>query len=362
MRPHALTLLATGGLLLAIGCERPPVDAVQTGFRGVGMEHIANPRTVADSMAAFAARVPTLAGQPPVDMEPAPPGTWENVQVLGHLSEGEFNRLMLAMTTWVAQETGQGCNYCHVIEDDGQVNFVSDDIYTKVVSRDMIRMTQEINANYASHVGEAGVNCWTCHMGQVLPPNYWFLQPEVPEAVSPYFVNQGPRQLERYYLDDDAIRVISEDAALSGDTDNTSSIQDTEHAYWVMIQMSKDLGVNCTYCHTTARFGDWEQSSPERVTALRGVRMVRHLNTEYMVPLDGEWPDYRLGPLGDGPKIQCGTCHNGAWQPQYGVPASHGSGWPGLTTLGPAHPGGAEAPSETPADPPGTGPVPGPDQ
>jgi hypothetical protein len=74
MRRHALTFLATGGLLLAAGCELPPPDAVQTGFRGVGMEHIANPRTVADSMAAFAARVPTLAGQPPVDMEPAPPG------------------------------------------------------------------------------------------------------------------------------------------------------------------------------------------------------------------------------------------------------------------------------------------------
>jgi photosynthetic reaction center cytochrome c subunit len=336
MRTLAAAILAGGGLLLA-GCELPRPETVQLGFRGVAMEHVANPRTVADSMNSIAARIPTLAGEAPANMEPAPPGTWENVQVLGHLSELEFNRLMQAMTTWVAQGSGQGCAYCHTIDSDGEVNFVSDDLYTKVVSRAMIRMTQDLNTNYTSHVGDRGVNCWTCHMGQALPNNYWFETAGAPGPISPYFVSPTDRQLERYYLDDEAVRVISSDAALSGDSENVASIQSTEHAYWIMMQMSQDLGVNCTYCHNSGRFAEWEESTPQRVTALRGVRMVRHLNSDYMLPLYPVWPEARLGPLGDGPKMQCGTCHNGAWQPQYGSPAGYGSGWPGLARPGVPH-------------------------
>ncbi len=345
MRPAAF--LAGGLLLFLSACELPPVDAVDLGFRGVGMQQVDNPRTLQDSMDAVAARVPQLAPTPDDFGEPAPPGTWENVQVLGHLSEAEFNRFMLAMTTWVAQETGQGCNYCHVIEDDGSVNFASDDIYTKVVSRRMIEMNQSLNVNFAAdHIREGGINCWTCHQGQVLPNNYWFYSDGTRRDFDRYFVNEGTRQIERYYLDQRAVRVISPEA-LSGNTDNTSSIQDTEHLYWIMIQMSEGLGVNCTFCHTSARFSDWEQSPPSRVHALRGVNMVRYLNDEYMVPLQDAWPEERLGPMGDGPKIQCATCHNGAWIPQYGNPATRGETWPALTQIGTVHP---SAPSETPAE------------
>lgn len=338
MKTRALSLLAAGGLLFAAGCELPPVDAVQTGFRGVGMEHIKNPRTLQDSIQAIAARAPTLSGAAPADMEPAPEGTWENVQVLGHLSEAEFNRFMLNMTVWVAQGTGQGCNYCHVVEADGQVNFVSDDIYTKRVSRDMISMTQDLNVNWANHVGEFGVNCWTCHQGQANPTNYWYFAEEGPRDISRYFVNERNRQIERYYLDEEGMRVIS-DEILSGDTDNPISTNDTRHAYWIMLQMSEALGVNCTYCHTSARFSDWEESPPTRLQALRGVRMVRAMNTGYFLPLQPDWPAEQLGPLGDGPKLQCSTCHIGAYKPQFGNPASHGQGHPAITQIGIPHPG-----------------------
>ena len=33
--------------LLLTGCERPPVDAGQIGYRGTGMEQVVNPRTEA---------------------------------------------------------------------------------------------------------------------------------------------------------------------------------------------------------------------------------------------------------------------------------------------------------------------------
>ncbi len=31
------------------------------------------------------------------------------------------------------------------------------------------------------------------------------------------------------------------------------------------------------------------------------------------------FPDYRLGPLGDAPKLACKTCHKGAFKPLLGV-------------------------------------------
>ena len=80
---------------------------------------------------------------------------------------------MAAMTEWVAPE--EGCNYCHVAE-----NLASDDIYTKVVSRRMLQMTQHINANWNDHVGETGVTCYTCHRGNNVPAEIWFRsRPEI---------------------------------------------------------------------------------------------------------------------------------------------------------------------------------------
>ncbi len=38
----ALCLMAA---VMLAGCERPPIETVQTGFRGTGMEQIYNPRT-----------------------------------------------------------------------------------------------------------------------------------------------------------------------------------------------------------------------------------------------------------------------------------------------------------------------------
>jgi photosynthetic reaction center cytochrome c subunit len=60
-------------------------------------------------------------------------------------------------------------------------------------------------------------------------------------------------------------------------------------------------------------------STPQRATAWYGIRMVRDLNNNVMVPLTKELPAERLGPSGDVPKIYCATCHNGTNKPLYGV-------------------------------------------
>lgn len=319
------------GIALAVtlvsACERPPVDVVQTGFRGLSIGHVENPRTLRDSVTAILARVPE--NPPPLPaMDPAPPGAFENVQVLGHLSQAEFTITMQAITNWVAPE--EGCNYCHVVTPDS-VDYASDEIYTKVVSRRMLEMVQDLNTNWRDHIGEEkGVNCWTCHQGQPVPTNYWFYTDE--------------NQPLRHYLDREDLRVQGP-YALAGEGENRRSIKQAEYAYSLMINMSNAMGVNCTFCHNSSRFADWEESSPQRVTALRALRMIRHANMEYMVSLQDAWPtdpaDYagypdrpRTGPLGDGPKLSCATCHQGAYRPQFNHEASYAGGWRAISETG----------------------------
>lgn len=300
------------------GCELGPKEVVQVGWRGLALEHNRDVSSLQDSVNAVAARVPGELPIPPV-LNQMPDGLYENVEVLGHLSEVEFTLTMNALTAWVAPE--QGCSYCHVQYDDGSYNYAAEDKYTKHVARMMISMTQDINVNWASHVNdEQGVNCWTCHQGNPVPTNFWF------------FTDRD--QPLRHYLDRDDLRVQGEYAVVGDGPRNVSSIDQTVYAYQLMSHMANGLGVNCTYCHNTARFADWSESSPQRVTALRGLRMIRNANMEYMVSLQDVWPDNRLGPMGDGPKLQCSTCHQGAYKPQYSHPSSSAVGWRALTETG----------------------------
>jgi photosynthetic reaction center cytochrome c subunit len=60
--------------------------------------------------------------------------------------------------------------------------------------------------------------------------------------------------------------------------------------------------------------------------------MARGLNTGYMEPLTDTFPQHRKGELGDVAKINCGTCHQGAYKPLNG--ASMLKDYPELATPG----------------------------
>jgi photosynthetic reaction center cytochrome c subunit len=102
-------------------------------------------------------------------------------------------------------------------------------------------------------------------------------------------------------------------------TGNRQSIKQAEWTFSLMNHMSGALGVNCTYCHNTQSFGSWETSTPQRVTAWHGIRMVRAINNTYIEPLTATFPAERLGPEGDVAKANCATCHQGAYKPLYGA-------------------------------------------
>jgi photosynthetic reaction center cytochrome c subunit len=313
------TLLLAGAALLA-GCERPPVDTVQRGYRGTGMELVYNPRT--ELRVAEANQAPAVSDPASAD-GPKARDIYKNVPVLGHLSVAEFTRNMAAITEWVAPQ--EGCAYCHDLEKMGE-----DTKYTKVVARRMLQMTQHINADWKPHVANTGVTCYTCHRGKAVPLQVWFKAP--PQDQRADFIgdlagqNQPMKMVGKssltidpyslYLAGDQTIGVGGPTALPTG---HTASILHTENTYALMMHMSDGLGVNCTYCHNTRNFKTWESSPPQRTTAWHGIRMARDLNNNYLEPLAKTFPAKRLGPLGDVAKVNCATCHQGVYKPLYGA-------------------------------------------
>jgi photosynthetic reaction center cytochrome c subunit len=314
-----LVLAAVGAGALLAGCEAPPPEVVQNGYRGLAMQTNYNTH---DLQASLDANVPPEPIPAPTPGGPKAKDVYKNVQVLGELTVAEFNRLMVALTNWVAPQ--EGCYYCHVNE-----GFEYDGIYTKVVSRRMIQMTQDTNANWKDHVADTGVTCWTCHRGNPVPEYVWTTDPGPgqPSMIAPTGQNVAAKSVAYaslpydpftpFLLGDTDIRVIGQTVLPQG---NRSSIKQAEWSYGLMMHMSSALGVNCTYCHNSRSFYSWDQSAPQRTTAWYAIRHVREMNNDYVVPLSDIIPASRKGPLGDVYKIYCTTCHQGAYKPLYGAP------------------------------------------
>jgi photosynthetic reaction center cytochrome c subunit len=339
-----LLLILGAGVFIFFGpVERPPMEVVQRGFRGTGMEEVENPRLLAQKVALNQVPEPQPPADPAGDRASA---VYENVQVLGDLSVDQFNRVMAAITEWVSPE--EGCGYCHNLE-----NLAEDSVYTKHVSRRMLQMTRHINADWQPHVGQTGVTCYTCHRGQPVPAEIWFTDPGRKHTAgligNPAGQNGPGAEVGLASLPSDPftpflqgeparIRVTSPTDLPAG---NRASIKQAEWTYGLMMHYANSLGVNCTYCHNTRQFAAWDQSSPARVTAWHGQSMVQGLNAAYLEPLGPVYPPHRLGPLGDAPKVNCATCHQGAFKPLYG--AGMLKDYPELAGPSPERPAGTPA-------------------
>ena len=317
----AVVAAALISILIVTTMDRPTPDTIQRGFRGVAMGLVYNPREVREYLAEN--QIPKSLPQLPA-AGPKAGVVYKNVQVLGNLSVGQFTRLMASITTWVAPK--QGCAYCH-----NTANMAEDSIYTKVVARRMIQMVQHINADYKPHVAATGVTCYTCHRGNPVPANVWFTDP-IPNhfgggmAATTTGEGHPTAAIGDTSLPYDPFTPMLESAAdirVQGDTalpdGNRHSIQQTEWTYALMVHFAQSLGVNCTYCHNSRAFGDWSQSTPQRVTAWYGINMVRDVNNEYLNSLGDVFPPGRKGPHGDVAKVNCATCHNGVYKPLFGV-------------------------------------------
>src|SRR6056297_2119504 len=235
----------TATMLVAWG-QPLATNSMQTGPSGTGM-------SVSEFKAALATPDPDielLLEDPPYPPEPGEElagDIYDNVQVLGDLTDANFNRLMAAMTRWVSPE--QGCAYCH---GDGDLDTYGEDtLYTKVVARRMIEMTQNIDEAWDGHVNankQVGVTCMTCHRGQNVPSDIWFKLGNVNEATNgwPAIQNRVTAQsqatslptdaLEKYLLEGDIIGVHHLASRVEGSPADPGlpAIQQAERTYSLM--------------------------------------------------------------------------------------------------------------------------------
>jgi photosynthetic reaction center cytochrome c subunit len=309
--------LALAPLLLLAACERTVSE--QRGPRGTAEFQLHKP-------SAAAALVEINKIPPPEDPadtdSPSAGEVFKNVQVLNDLSATEISRLMQALSTWVAPD--EGCDFCHNPD-----KLESDEKYPKRVARRMLQMTRQINTDWKDHVGTVGVTCWTCHRGQAVPTGDWFKTPATPErGFTAHQGEPGPAPnagrsalphdpLSAYLSGSNEVR-IQATTPLVENPEHSSALQ-SRSTYALMMYMSGSLGVNCTYCHNTRAFARWEESTPQRVKAWHGIRMVRTLNNTYLASIQPLLPAYRLSAEGDGPKVGCATCHKGTFKPLNGV-------------------------------------------
>ena len=312
-----VALAATLLLPVVTACHR--TEAVQRGYRGQNSVELYSPSTLRtlDAVNRYPKPLRKANTNAPTAAE-----AYENVHVAGDLSKQQFARLMSSMKDWLAPQ--EGCGLCHNAPD-----YTNDDKYQKRVAREMIKMTRHINSAWSKHVGATGVTCFTCHRGQAVPPKVWFAAPD--KTLNGLFVVKPGRPptpsaanttypadpMSDFLLHDENIRIVGSTALQSG---NRRSIYQAQDTYSLMMVMADSLGVNCTFCHYTAAFYNWEVSTPQRATAWYGIRMVRDLNNNTMLPLKAMLPSERLGPTGDVPKIYCATCHLGTNKPLYGAP------------------------------------------
>ena len=356
-QPFFAALAAVLAAALLAGCERPPVTAIQNGYRGTGMEQVNNPRTDAQTVARNVAPPAADAASPD---GPKASQVYQNVQVLGDLSVAQFSRHMAAITEWVSPK--EGCAYCHNVQ-----NFADDGKYTKIVARRMVQMTQHLNADWKPHVGNTGVTCYTCHRGNPVPAQVWYapagrkytdnsvmgdLAGQNVGALSVGYSSLPNDPFTPYLLQDLPIRVNGKEALkFTGVQANRTSTKQAEHTYGLMMHMSTSLGVNCTFCHNTRNFQSWSEAPPQRVTAWYGIRMARDLNVAYMEPLTSIFPANRKGVQGDVAKVNCSTCHQGVNKPLLG--AQMAKDHPELLQVAAGTPGAPLASvAATPADAP----------
>ena len=101
------------------------------------------------------------------------PAEPQNLQVLEGVAGPELGQVMRSFAIGL----GVRCTHCHVGEEGQPLttfDFASDAKPNKEIAREMIRMTQAIDATMTAVKKpareKASVQCVTCHRGEALPP------------------------------------------------------------------------------------------------------------------------------------------------------------------------------------------------
>jgi len=101
-----------------------------------------------------------------------PPGPPKNLRVLP--ANTNIQEVMGSFRTAL----GVQCTFCHVAGD-----FASDENAKKNMARNMLRIANDINANFPD--GKVHVTCYTCHRGAATPKTEPPAPGETPKAATP---------------------------------------------------------------------------------------------------------------------------------------------------------------------------------
>jgi tetratricopeptide (TPR) repeat protein len=131
--------------------------------------------------------------QAPGGGQPPPPMT--NLQIFP--KDTPRPQVVQAMQGFT-QALGVRCDYCHAEQQQGRPqDFASDDKRTKKVAREMMRLTEDVNARVPAAVAKTAadatrVQCVTCHRGVAIPKQLTDILAETAAA------NGLPAALARY--------------------------------------------------------------------------------------------------------------------------------------------------------------------
>jgi photosynthetic reaction center cytochrome c subunit len=308
-----------------------------------------------------------------------------NVQVLQGMSSAQ---IWTYMQQYVSGGLGVGCQYCHNIN-----NFASDEIPQKVSARAMLRLVNDVNAEFI--VGLPNwrgnyVQCTTCHNNQ--PNNLEGFGVQFVNSVPPIQVVVDPLDDQGVPITDPALKpaevaqpVDLKDAILfyvynyqiwkpfdpnveesgrgsmaltfeGGPTQEQVTINQN-----VMNYQSWSLGVGCTFCHNSRNFLAFETdpagnlANPlyayNRLKAMRMLQLTTWLAENWLeygaiakdaIPSirEGGASEYSYRQLGDGQIYNvpgCYTCHQGNSVPLAAINQSQiAPGDAGIVQLPPA--------------------------
>lgn len=224
----------------------------------------------------------------------------QNLQVLTQYNDN-MGGLFAYMTSNFAYGLGVSCQYCHNLN-----NFASDENPNKVQARNMLRMTNDINANLITWQNHREVQCVTCHYGK--PNNLAYYPPAEPASTGARlnYANPGYPGLGLNY-------------APQGQ--NGSPVESVNNTLGVMYLMGKSLGVACNFCHNSNNFPSYE--IVQKTYAKTMLLMASSLNSRWLADL----PNNEQGTKG----ATCYLCHKG-----YKIPPGAGPTPPNPTIADPA--------------------------
>lgn len=114
--------------------------------------------------------------RPAGDKSPKAGKEYKNVKVLKDLPADQLIPVMRKM----GASLGVKCDFCHVVNPD-QTGYELDAKKHKVVARQMIQMTMDLNKKYK--LLEGNVTCFMCHQGKEHPVRFPESNPEATGTV-----------------------------------------------------------------------------------------------------------------------------------------------------------------------------------